>query len=149
MPNVMDSAVPPVALSSAAEEPPSQNGQAKVRIDRTAQVQGQNRPRGGMSRVIVKNERPVTRLYFTHSITRTVSTIVEIVMIQNRLTAPWAARFGISIVSPPPTEIPKLMAIGPKAAIRPAIVSGYGSGSLNSFPLSSVAIVGLPHRLSL
>src|SRR6476620_12006885 len=124
MPKVIDSCVPPVAFSSAAEAPPSQNGQAKVRIDRIAHVQGQNSPRGGISRVMVKNERPVTRLYFTHSMTITVSTIVDTVMIQNRLTAPWAARLGINIVSPPPTEMPKLMAWGPRAAMSPAIVRG-------------------------
>src|SRR5689334_1267336 len=140
MPNVMDSCVPPAALSSAAEAPPSQNGQANVRIDRMAQVQGQNSPRGGMSRVIVKNDRPVTRLYLTHSITSTVSTIVDTVMIQNKLTAPWAARLGISIVSPPPTEMPKLMAWGPSAASSPAMVRGYGSGTLYSFDSPGVAM---------
>ncbi len=90
---------------------------------------------------MLKKERPVTMLYLMHSYTTTVSRTVEMVMSQNRRAPPSEAILGISIVSPPPTEMPKLIACGPKAASKPANVKGYGFGTLNSPALPGAWVV--------
>src|SRR5688572_12310164 len=96
--------------------PPIHAGHAQVRIAATAQNQGQN-PRGVSSFVPAKNDRPVQQLYLIHSYTSAVSTMTEMTISQCQPSAPRAATFGSRYASPPPIEMPKLIAWGPTAAI--------------------------------
>ena len=108
--------------------PPIQAGHAKVRTVTTAQNHGQN-PRGPRSFVAAKKERPVQTLYLMHSYTSAVSRTTEIVISQCMCSVPRAEMFGSRYASPPPIEIPKLIACGPSAASIPASVSGNGFGT--------------------
>jgi hypothetical protein len=79
--------------------------------------------------VAAKNERPVQMLYLMHSYTSAVSRTTEIVISQCMCRVPRAETLGRRYASPPPIEMPKLMACGPSAASMPASVSGNGFGT--------------------
>src|SRR5678816_1165657 len=105
----------PVKRCAAMTAPPIQAGHAKVRIVTIAQNHGQ-KPRGPRSFVAAKNERPVQTLYLMHSYTSAVSRMTEIVISQCMCSVPRAETFGSRYASPPPIEMPKLIAWGPSAA---------------------------------
>ena len=65
------------------------------------------------------------------------------VMSQCMPSVPRAETFGSRYASPPPMEMPKLMACGPSAASMPASVRGNGSGTLWILRSSDVVAPGL------
>ena len=77
-----------------------------------------------------KNDRPVFMLYLMHSYTSAASSTTDTSITQCMWNVPRAPMFGSRYASPPPTEMPKLIAWGPSMAIIPAMVSGKGSGTL-------------------